>query len=76
MPDLVSKIDIPVYFLHGRYDYTVEGTSAEAYLNQFDSPTKEFIWFENSAHSPLFEEWEETKLVLQKILELPPLTKQ
>lgn len=52
----VPKLDISVYFFSGKYDLTVNKDLAKAYLNKLDSPLKGFYTFQNSAHSPLFEE--------------------
>lgn len=52
----VTRLEIPVYFLHGAYDCTVSYVLAQAYFEQLDAPLKGFYTFERSAHSPLFEE--------------------
>lgn len=52
----IQKLDIPVYFFHGRYDYTCAYPLAHSYFAQLQAPVKGFYTFENSAHSPLFEE--------------------
>ena len=52
----VTRLEIPVYFLHGVYDYTVSYPLAKSYYEQLDAPLKGFYTFTNSAHSPLFEE--------------------
>ena len=52
----VARLEIPVYFFHGTYDYTVSYPLAKAYYDQLDAPLKGFYTFEQSAHSPLFEE--------------------
>ena len=52
----VTRLEIPVYFLHGVYDYTVSYPLAKAYYEQLDAPLKGFYTFERSAQSPLFEE--------------------
>ncbi len=52
----VTQLEIPVYFLHGTYDYTVSYPLAKSYYEQLDAPLKGFYTFEHSAHSPLFEE--------------------
>ncbi len=62
----VRKLDIPVYFLHGRYDYTVSYPLAKAYLKELQAPIKGFYTFENSAHSPMFEEPSRMKQILQQ----------
>ena len=64
----VNRAEIPVYFLHGRYDYTVSYTLAKGYFEVFQAPEKAFFTFEHSAHSPHFEEPERVREVLERIL--------
>jgi len=52
----VTDIEIPVYILAGRYDYTVNYDLQKDYFMKINAPKKGFYTFENSAHSPLFEE--------------------
>jgi pimeloyl-ACP methyl ester carboxylesterase len=52
----VLRLDIPVYFFEGIYDYTVSYTLAKEYFLKLQAPIKGFYTFINSAHSPLFEE--------------------
>ncbi len=57
--DLSSKyrdFEVPIFFLLGRHDGFILPDLAEDYFNQIDAPMKRLIWFENSAHSPPFEE--------------------
>lgn len=60
----VNEVNIPVYFFHGIYDYTVSYTLAEQYLEDLHAPLKGFYTFENSAHSPLFEEPEKVARII------------
>jgi len=62
----VIKLDIPVYFFHGIYDYTVSYALAKEYFNTLQAPLKGFYTFEKSAHTPLFEEPEKVKQILQE----------
>jgi len=62
----VPKLDIPVYFFHGIYDYTCSYTLAKDYFEKLQAPLKGFYTFEQSAHSPLFEEPEKMQHILQK----------
>jgi pimeloyl-ACP methyl ester carboxylesterase len=62
----VIKLDIPVYFFHGIYDYTVSYTLAKEYFDLLQAPVKRFYTFEKSAHSPIFEEPEKVKQILQE----------
>jgi pimeloyl-ACP methyl ester carboxylesterase len=50
---------IPVYFIHGRYDYVCPGEMAEEYYNTLAAPDKSFTWFENSAHDVYYDEPDE-----------------
>lgn len=52
----VNEINIPVYFFHGIYDYTVSYPLAKKYFEELHAPMKGFYTFYNSAHSPHFEE--------------------
>ncbi|EHQ89076.1 alpha/beta hydrolase [Desulfosporosinus youngiae] len=52
----VPALDIPIYFLAGIYDYTCNYSLQKEYCEQIQAPLKGFYTFENSAHSPLFEE--------------------
>lgn len=61
----VVKLDLPVYFFSGKYDYTVNVGLSKAYLAALDAPVKGFYTFENSAHSPFFEEPEHLRRILQ-----------
>jgi pimeloyl-ACP methyl ester carboxylesterase len=61
----VPEIKIPVYFFHGIYDYTVSYPLAKNYFEQIKAPIKGFYTFNNSAHSPIFEE----PLLVRQIIE-------
>ncbi|HEX5837496.1 MAG TPA: alpha/beta hydrolase [Anaerolineales bacterium] len=60
----VTHLEIPVYFLHGIYDYTVSYTEAKAYFDNVQAPVKGFYTFEGSAHSPFFEEPEKMQNII------------
>jgi len=60
----VTELEIPVYFFHGLYDYTCAYPLAMEYFEQLEAPVKGFYTFENSAHSPMFEEPEKMQQVL------------
>lgn len=52
----VPLLEIPVYVLHGKFDYQVSYSIAKQYVQAIDAPMKGFYTFEESAHSPCFEE--------------------
>ncbi len=61
-----NEVNIPVYFFHGIYDYTVSYTLAKKYFEALHTPVKGFYTFENSAHSPIFEEPERVMRILKE----------
>jgi pimeloyl-ACP methyl ester carboxylesterase len=72
----ITTIAIPVYFMHGIYDYTVNYSLAKEYYQLLESPLKGFYTFENSAHSPIFEEPEKViKILYDRLTETAALTK-
>ncbi|MDX8366925.1 alpha/beta hydrolase [Cytobacillus sp. IB215665] len=56
MYNLALKFEIPMYFCVGRYDYQTPHELVQEYYHSIEAPKKELVWFENSAHSPNFEE--------------------
>lgn len=65
----VTELELPVYFFHGQYDYTCSYTLAKAYYQELRAPIKGFYTFEQSAHSPIFEEPEKMRrLLLEDVL--------
>jgi pimeloyl-ACP methyl ester carboxylesterase len=62
-----TKLNIPSYLFGGVYDYTVSYSLAKDYFEQIDAPVKGFYTFEQSAHSPIFEEPEKVVQILQKL---------
>lgn len=64
IPSMIKKLELPVYFFNGYYDYTTSSILAKAYFDKLNTPLKAFYTFKNSAHSPLFEEPE----LMQEIL--------
>ena len=77
LPDLLSTdlnasvpaIEVPVYFAVGRHDFMAPTEVSRAYFSRLVSPQKEWIWFENSAHFPQWEEAEKFyDLLAKKVL--------
>jgi hypothetical protein len=64
LSDQLPAIDLPVYFLHGTFDYTVSYPITRAYYERLQAPLKGFYTFEHSAHSPMFEEPQLTLRIL------------
>jgi pimeloyl-ACP methyl ester carboxylesterase len=66
----LTDFDLPVHFFVGRYDQTANPDLSRAYFDAIHAPVKRFHVFENSAHSPLFEEPERaTEILLNDVLQ-------
>lgn len=62
----VPRVGVPVYMLHGVHDYTVSYVLAKAYYERLEAPVKGFYTFDQSAHSPLFEEPQKTCRIMRE----------
>ncbi|MBQ6493042.1 MAG: alpha/beta hydrolase [Erysipelotrichaceae bacterium] len=57
LPELVKEIKVPTYFLLGKYDGMTNTKAAREYFDELNATEgKQFIIFDNSAHSPQVEE--------------------
>ncbi len=61
----VPELKLPVYFFEGIYDYTCSYTEAKSYYEKLKAPIKGFYTFEQSAHSPLFEEPQRVREIIE-----------
>ncbi|NJP04773.1 MAG: alpha/beta hydrolase [Chloroflexaceae bacterium] len=50
------SLDVPVYFIRGRWDFNTSHRLAEEYFALLEAPHKELIWFADSAHTPMWDE--------------------
>lgn len=62
----VPVLHIPIYFFAGQYDYTSCYSLQKEYYESLKAPVKGFYTFEESAHSPLFEESEKAMSIMCK----------
>jgi pimeloyl-ACP methyl ester carboxylesterase len=63
---VVPEAQLPVYFFHGKHDYTVSYAMAKELLQGLRAPVKGFYTFDESAHSPMFEEPAKMKQIIQE----------
>lgn len=64
----VHEIEVPVYFLVGRYDYNEPFELTQSFYEQIQAPQgKQLIWFEDSAHDLFFDQPEKVVEELVKI---------
>jgi pimeloyl-ACP methyl ester carboxylesterase len=65
----VPAVEVPIYFAVGRYDYMAPFEVSQKYYAALGAPHKQWIWFENSAHFPQWEEMEKFHDLLTKKVE-------
>lgn len=61
----VTRLGIPEYCLHGVHDYTVSYPLARSYFELLEAPVKGFYTFQQSAHTPFFEEPEKVREIMR-----------
>lgn len=69
-PDFMNTaqtLDVPVYLLLGHHDMNCVYTLAEQWFDSLQAPDKKLVWFENSAHSPQWEEHENWNKVFKSL---------
>lgn len=65
----LTEFELPVHFFVGHHDRTAHPDLSRAWFDAIEAPVKGFHVFENSAHSPLFEEpGRATEILLNEIL--------
>lgn len=66
LTQVVRSLEIPVYFFSGADDMTVHHDLSKSFLDGIIAQVKGFYTFQNSAHSPQFEEPERMLEILTK----------
>ena len=72
--ETVPEVEIPIYFFAGENDMTCCTSLQKEYFEAVKAPHKEFFLYEGCAHSPIYEDGEKTRGILESIGELSPLT--
>jgi pimeloyl-ACP methyl ester carboxylesterase len=52
----INSLDCPLILLEGRHDYSTNSQLAADWFARVKAPSKQLVWFENSAHEPMIEE--------------------
>jgi pimeloyl-ACP methyl ester carboxylesterase len=63
----LTAFQVPIHMFVGMHDLTANPALSRAYFDMIEAPEKGFHVFENSAHSPLFEEPERAVPILREI---------
>ena len=63
----LPRLDCPVVMVQGRHDQVAPASAAERYAELLTAPSKQFVWFEHSAHMPQLDEPGRFREVLAKV---------
>jgi pimeloyl-ACP methyl ester carboxylesterase len=63
----VPRLEVPVVMVQGRLDQVAPGEAAERYASALRAPSKQLIWFEDSAHTPHIEEPAKFRALLLRV---------
>ena len=66
----IPSLEVPAFFISGEKDYNCPWELVQEYCNHLDAPKKSFYKISNSAHSPLWENPDETLNALIEIKEM------
>jgi pimeloyl-ACP methyl ester carboxylesterase len=58
IPSVVDRLEIPCFFVMGKYDYMTSVNAAREYFEKLEAPKKDYVIFDQSAHYPQFEQKE------------------
>lgn len=64
----VSQLEVPVYLVEGRHEAAGRETLAREWFDMLAAPSKAYIQFENSGHTPPFDEPEHFANLMSDIL--------
>ena len=53
---LAPELHTPAFFFLGRLDRWVPPAISQRYIDALRAPSKELLWFEDSAHEPFLDE--------------------
>ena len=65
----ITELKVPVFFISGEYDYNCPWELVQDYCEVINAPEKKFYKINNAAHSPLWENPEDTCRALREIKE-------
>ena len=52
----LPRLDVPLVLAQGRLDQVAPGEATQRFYDSVNSPSKQLVWFESSAHTPHLEE--------------------
>ncbi len=63
----LPRLEVPFVMVQGRLDQVAPSEVAERFASCLEAPSKELVWFEESAHTPHFEEPDKFRDLLMRV---------
>ena len=68
LTDTLPSLNCPIVMVQGLDDHQIApGSAAERYAELLTAPSKQFVWFEHSAHMPQLDEPARFRELLAKV---------
>lgn len=64
--ELAPRLDIPMYIIHGAYDYQTTFAEATRFFHHVEAPFKTLFTFHDCAHAPFLEDQQRFMTILQR----------
>jgi pimeloyl-ACP methyl ester carboxylesterase len=52
----MPHLEVPIVFVQGRLDQVAPGEATQRFYDSLTAPSKQLIWFDESAHTPQYDE--------------------
>ena len=63
----LPRLEVPFVMAQGRLDQVAPGKAAERLTESLEAPSKQLVWFDESAHTPHFEEPDKFRDVIMRV---------
>jgi pimeloyl-ACP methyl ester carboxylesterase len=63
----MPRVGVPIVMVQGRLDQVAPGEAAQRFYDALEAPSKQLVWFEQSAHTPHLEEPERFRDVVMMV---------
>jgi len=68
----IPRLDVPVFLVEGRHEAAGRETLARQWFDLLDAPSKNWITFERSGHTPPYDEPQRFAQLMTDIVATPP----
>jgi pimeloyl-ACP methyl ester carboxylesterase len=63
----VPHLEVPIVMAQGRLDQVAPGEAAQRFYDSVTAPSKQLVWFEQSAHTPQYDQPDKFRDLLMKV---------